>query len=104
MLTCLTHLLDQAENDNHCRSPVENEQPFLREFNLESGEQPKLMLYFDQTLTDIERFCCQVSRFSPLAADTTFNIGEYLFTQTTYKNLSLIRKDTGGHPWFPGQC
>ena len=25
-----------------------------------------------------------------------------MFTQTTYKNLSLIRTDTERHPWFPG--
>ena len=61
-----------------------------------------MVLFLDQTLKDIERFCCQENIFSPLAADTTFNIGEYLFTQTTYKNLSLIRTDTGKHPWFPG--
>ena len=57
-----------------------------------------MVLYFDQFSTDIEKLPTE----SPLAGDTTFNIGEYLFTQTTYKKLSLIRKDTGIYPWFPG--
>ncbi|CAB4017990.1 Hypothetical predicted protein [Paramuricea clavata] len=38
----------------------------------------------------------------PLAIDTTFNISKFYFTQTAYKNVSLVSKATGKHPWFPG--
>ena len=65
-----------SENRNHCSSANEKEQPSLRQFNSESQGQLKLVLYFDQFSTDIEK----LPRESPLAGDTTFNIGEYLFT------------------------
>ena len=62
------------------------------------------MLFLDQNLNDINRFCTGIcpSPVTPLAFDTTFNIGEFKFTQTTYKNLSLCKKGTVSHPWFPG--
>ena len=60
------------------------------------------MLFLDQTLKDIERFYCNNNRNTILAFDTTFNIGEYYFTQSTYQNLSLLHQNSNKHPWFPG--
>ena len=62
------------------------------------------VLYLDQTLNYISRFCTDYSPVSasPLALDTTFNIGKYKFTQSTYKNLSLLKKGTYTPPWFSG--
>ena len=37
IFTCLSSLLDLPEDGKHCRSPIEPEQPILREFNLEAG-------------------------------------------------------------------
>lgn len=57
-------------------------------------------------MKDIERFftneSAPTSFRSILAVDTTFNIGGHYVTQTTYQNLSLLRKDTLKPPWFPG--
>ena len=55
-------------------------------------------------MNDINRFCTGIcpSPLLPLAFDTTFNIDKFKFTQTTYKNLSLYKKGTVSHPWFPG--
>ena len=39
---------------------------------------------------------------SSLAFDITFNLGEFKFSQTTYKNVSLYKKGTVSHPSFPG--
>ena len=61
--------------------------------------------YLHQTLKDVERFCtskANKSVMSPLCVDTTFNIPEYLLTQTTNKQLSILDPDTLKHPWFPG--
>ena len=100
----LLEMLDQAENSEKCRSPIDASQPFVREFLYQSGGQPLIVLYLDQTLNDISRFCTRECKLTPstLAFDTTFNIGEFKFTQTVYKNLSLLKKSTDSHPWFPG--
>jgi len=96
-------MCDQPENAKDCCSPLDDSQPFVRDFLLESGGQPMITLFLDQTLTDVERFCASDEYpNSPLAFDTTFNIGEYKFTQMTYKKLSLLQKSKEKHPWFPG--
>ena len=62
-----------------------------------------IVAYLDQTLKDLERFCVGRMKYTvPLAIDTTFNISRFYFTQTAYKNVSLVSKETGKHPWFPG--
>ena len=63
------------------------------------------MAFLKQTLKDVERFCttkANPQETSPLCADTTCNVSEYLVTQTTYQRLSVIRRDNLKHHWFPG--
>ena len=50
---------------------------------------------------DISRFCCS-TEFYPLTIDTTFNLGEFYVTPTTYKNLLLQNVRYGKHPIFIG--
>ena len=86
--------------------PSAEEQPFLQEILFRSNKQPSYILFLNQSLKDIERFCINTlaptSFHSILAVDTTYNIGGHYVTQTTYQNLSLFRKDTLKAPWFPG--
>ena len=84
---------------------LDDNQPFIREVIFRNGRQPSIVAFTDQTIKDVSRFCTRsgsLTHFSPLLIDTTFNIAEYYFTQTAYENLSLPKKDTGKHPWFPG--
>lgn len=83
---------------------LDDNQPFIREILQRHACQPAIVAYTNQTLADVARFCSRsdVEEQSPLLIDTTFNIAEYYFTQTAYQNLSLRRKDSGNHPWFPG--
>ena len=84
---------------------LDDNQPFIREVIFRHGRQPSIVAFTDQTIKDVSRFCTRsgnLTHFSPLLIDTTFNIAEYYFTQTAYENLSLRKKDTGKHPWFPG--
>ena len=84
---------------------LEENQPFVREVLFRQGCQPAVVAFTNQTLTDVSRFCTRSgseNNFSPLLADTTFNIAEYYFTQTAYQNLSLRKRDCVKHPWFPG--
>lgn len=84
---------------------LDDNQPFIREVIFCHGRQPSIVAFTDQTVKDVSPFCTRsgsLTHFSPLLIDTTFNIAEYYFTQTAYENLSLRKKDTGKHPWFPG--
>lgn len=96
-------LLEQnQENDFFI---LEANQPFIREIVFRQGCQPAVVAFTNQTLTDVLRFCSRAGSehsFSPLLIDTTFNIAEYYFTQTAYQNLSLRKRDSVKHPWFPG--
>jgi hypothetical protein len=95
-------VLEQNQDDD-CLI-LEDNQPFVREVLCRQGCQASVVTFTNQTLTDISRFCTQSGSGtfpSPLLADTTFNIAEYYFTQTAYENLSLCRRDTDKHPWFP---
>lgn len=51
---------------------------------------------------DIARFCCGDVEFYPLCIDTTFNMGEFYVTPTTYKNLLLQNVRDGKQPVFIG--
>ena len=95
-------LLEQNQ-DADC-SVLDNNQPFIREILQRHGHQPAMVAYTNQTITDVARFCsCLNAEYqSPLLIDTTFNIAEWYFTQTTFQNLSLRQKISGKHPWFPG--
>ena len=86
--------------------PSAEEQLFLQEILLRNKKQPSHVLFLNQSLKDIERFCTNTlaptSFRSILAVDTTYYIGGHYVTQTTYQNLSLFRKYTLKAPWFPG--
>ena len=57
------------------------------------------MFFLDQNFNNINQICTDIC---PSIFDTTFNIGEFKLTQTTYKNPSLYKKGTASHPWFTG--
>ena len=104
VLDIIVEMLNQAKDSSSFLSPIDPDQPFICEFLYQSGGQPIFVLFLDQNLNDINRFCTGIcpSPVSPLPFDTTFNNEAFKFTQTTYKNLSLYKKGTVSHPWFPG--
>ena len=86
--------------------PSSNDQPFLQEILFRKGRQPTYILFTGQSLKDIQRYCTNSSAptifRSILAIHTTCNVGSKYITQTTYRNLSLLRKETMTATWFPG--
>ena len=62
--------------------------------------EPILIVSFDWTLKDIERFCTG-SEGTILSIDPTFNLGEFSVTVTSYKQLMLINS-RGKHPVMIG--
>ena len=101
----IAYLLEQP-NEAIKSDPSSNDQPFLQEILFRKGKQPTYILFTEQSLKDIQRHCTNgsapTSFRSILAIYTTFNVGSHYITQTTYRNLSLLRKETMTAPWFPG--
>ena len=83
VLCLIESLLEQSKDAKNICSPVDPHQSFFGEFCLQSRGKPKFVLLLDQTLKNIERFCCDNTKNTILAFDTTFNIAEYYFTQST---------------------
>ena len=83
---------------------TDKDQPFIRELRYDCGGQPVIIFYLDQMLTDMAHFATIGIQIppSPIPCDTTFNIAEYKVTLTAYRNMTVTRKDSGNHPWFPG--
>jgi hypothetical protein len=64
--------------------------------------EPMCVLGYDYQFKDIARFCCREREAYPLGLDTTFNLGEFYVTPTSYKNLLLYNVRDGKPPLFIG--
>lgn len=77
----------------------------MQEIVFRSAKKPSVVLFLEQTLVDMERFCTMKAPqkyFSPVPADTTYQIAGHYFTQTAFENLAVLRRDNLKSPWFPG--
>ena len=68
--------------------------------SVEAAPEPMCVVTTDQQLLDIERFCTG-KMACVLSVDTTFNLGPFYVTPTTYQNL-LVKTDRGNHPIILG--
>ena len=61
---------------------------------------PAVIMYIDEQLQDVRRFCCSapIGETAVLGVDTTFNMGQFHVTVTVFNNLAVLRRDTGEHP------
>ena len=92
---------EMLELHNQLRSHQEEKgKGFLREINV--TDSPHAFLALEDQLDNIVRFCTSSLRFSVLGVDTTFKLGDFFVTLTTYKNLMLRSRRTGKHPVFLG--
>ena len=64
------------------------ENRFVRE--VRSAPEFTIFLANNRQLNDLERFCTNPDNFSILGIDTTFNIGQYYVTVTTYRNMLML--------------
>lgn len=64
--------------------------------------EPMCVLGYDYQFKDIARFCCSQREAYPLGLDTTFNLGEFYVTPTSYKNLLLYNVRDDKPPLFIG--
>lgn len=82
-----------------------NSHPFIQKVCLSKGESPTILLYTDQQLADMRRFCCHGNEGrtqSVLGVDRTTNFGPCYVTVLVYTCRAVVRNDTGTHPTFVG--
>lgn len=83
----LAQVMQMCKDSSGCEAYVRS---------VEAAPEPMCVVTTDQQLFDIERFCTDESA-SVLSVDTTFNLGPFYVTPTTYHNL-LVKTDRGNHP------
>ena len=72
---------------------LDKEQSFFHEINFRIDKKQSIVLFLNQTIVDMNRFCTinATSNYcSPLSIDTTYQIAEHYFMQTTHENLSVL--------------
>ena len=55
-----------------------------------------------QTFINLSNFCTKYENCTPFCVDTTYGVGKFFVTTTSYKNLKLLNKSNNEHPSFPG--
>ena len=73
---------------------------FVRD--VKAAPSPQSVLFFDWQLEDMVRLLTKSGKFGTLTADTTFNLGEFYVTLTSYPHLMLRDVRNSCHPTFIG--
>ena len=73
---------------------------FVRD--VKAAPDPQCVLFFDWQLNDLVRFLTDSRQFSVLTADTTYNLGQFYVTPTTYRHLMLVDITLQKHPTMAG--
>ena len=81
---------------------AQNESDYIR--NVQWTPAPRAVLASDFQLQGIVENCCNPESFGVLCVDTTFNVGEFYLTTTTFENRKLFEITTGKYPKIPGTC
>lgn len=73
---------------------------FVRD--VKAAPEPQCILFTDWQLADLVRFATKPSEFCVFTADTTYNLGDFCVTSTTYQHLMLEDTVSRKHPFFLG--
>ena len=86
------------------RTEKKREEQFIH--NIASWPEPKCIFGYQYQFDDIARFCSNPSIHCLLTNDTTFNLGNFCVTPTSYRNILLESNSTGKNPlsWIPFYC
>ena len=83
------------------RLEASDKKPFIR--RVQVTPEPSCIVASDRQLNDLVRFCTtQFLPASVLCIDTTFNIGNFFVTPTTYKHKILVDRQYGKEPTLLG--
>ena len=81
------------------KSQEQTKDVFVRE--VRCAPEFTVFLASNRQLKEIEKYCTNAKNFSILGIDTTFNIGAFYVTVTTYRNPMLVSKN-GNEPVMIG--
>ena len=70
--------------------------------NMQWTPNPRVVFATDQQLAEIVEECCAPGSRSILSIDTTFNVGDFYVTSTTYQSSKFIQTRTGKAAVLPG--
>ena len=92
-----------ADNIIYLHSTM-HKHPFIRHIHHDQHHVPCIILYTDDQIRDVRRFCCSspIGDGTVLGIDKTFNLGQLYVTATVFKHLALKRMATDTHPLFFG--
>ena len=79
-----------------------NEHPFIQEIVQTKGKPPMVILYNEEQLKEVKKFCVTKNDKSILGVDRTFNLGACFVTLTVFKNTHLLRRSTQSFPIMLG--
>ena len=79
-----------------------NEHPFIQEIVQTKGKPPKVILYNEEQLKQVKKFCVTKDDKSILGVDRTFNLGACFVTLTAFKNTHLLRRSIQKFPIMLG--
>ncbi|XP_053656041.2 uncharacterized protein [Cherax quadricarinatus] len=79
-----------------------NKNPFVQYVTSGSGNPLSVILYTEDQIEDIKRFCCDCDETSVFGMDKTYDLGSCFLTLGVFNNRAVIRKSSGEHPVFLG--
>ena len=71
-----------------CKLSEGKSDAFVRD--VKAAPEPQCILFTDWQLTDLVRFVTKPSEFCVFTAKTTYNLGDFYVTPTTYQHLMLL--------------
>lgn len=83
-----------------CKLSEGKSDAFVRD--VKAAPEPQCVLFTDWQLNDLARFITKPSQFCVFTADTTYNLGDFYVTPTTYQHLMLEDTVSQKHPFFLG--
>ena len=69
---------------------------FIRD--VKAAPNPQSVMFFDWQINEMSKFLTNNTKFGVLNVDTTFNLGKFYVTTTSYPHLLLENIRTGKHP------
>ena len=93
-----------ADHFQNLENMVKTDGTFVRSVKVSQGRVPAAVLYTDDQMKDLQRFCFSgpLAKTTVLGFDKTFNLSELHVTAAVFKNLAVKRRQTGEHPLFLG--
>ena len=83
-----------------CKQSEGKVDAFVRD--VKAAPEPQCILFYDWQIDDLKRCLTDSRHFSIFTVDTTYNLGGFYVTPTTYEQLMLEDVHTKKHPHFLG--